>query len=206
MAEAANDTRADIAALRAELAALRSEQAASARKLRELSDRQDIFRIVNTYTRGVDRHDVEIMRSVFHADAMDNHGDFLGDVDAFIEWVNTGHSAVCEAHMHNVTTHTCEIDGDTAHAESYVIVILRPKDGEPVRISGGRYLDRLERRDGEWRIALRKVVMEWRARIDGGPWIGNRRGYPGGRWDRQDMSYQRPLQLDEMPAKARANG
>jgi hypothetical protein len=186
----------ELAALRADLDALKAAQAAAAAELRRLSDRQEIFRLVNTYTRGVDRHDVEIMRSVFHPDAIDNHGDFLGDVDAFVEWVNTGHAAVCESHMHNVTTHTCDVDGDTAHAESYVIVILRPRDGEPVRISGGRYLDRLERRDGEWRIALRRVVMDWRARIDGGPWVLGRRGYPVGRWDHDDLSYRRPLELD----------
>lgn len=186
----------DIEALRAELAALRAETEATKRELNALADRQEIFRIVNTYTRGVDRHDVEIMQSVFHPDAIDNHGDFLGNVSDFIEWVNTGHSAACEGHAHNITSHTCEIDGDTAHAESYVIVILRPKDGEPVRISGGRYLDRLERRDGEWRIALRRVVMEWRARLDGGPWINGKRGYPVGIWGRDDMSFQRPLMLD----------
>lgn len=28
-------------------------------------------------------------------------------------------------------------------------------------LAGGRYLDRLERRDGEWRIALRTNVVEW---------------------------------------------
>ena len=26
---------------------------------------------------------------------------------------------------------------------------------------GGRYVDRLEKRDGVWRIALRTVVMDW---------------------------------------------
>jgi hypothetical protein len=37
-------------------------------------------------------------------------------------------------------------------------------EGEPLPqdfLYGGRYVDRLEKRDGTWRIALRTVVMDW---------------------------------------------
>lgn len=176
-------------------------------ELRTLRDKAEIFELVNRYTRGVDRHDVETMASVFHPDAIDNHGDFLGNVDEFIEWVNTGHSAATESHMHNITSHTSEIEGDVAHAESYVIVVLRPEDGQPVRIGGGRYLDRLERRNGEWRIALRRVIMDWRTYADGSAWLKGRRGYPTGTWDKNDLSYMRPLQLAPEQVEAlRARG
>jgi hypothetical protein len=167
------------------------------KELRALKDRAAIFECVNRYTRAIDRHDVELIRSVFHPGAFANYGDFLGGVEAFIEWVNGGHSQATQGHTHNATSHTCEIDGDVAHAETYVIVVLRAADGEPLRIGGGRYLDRLERRNGEWRIALRRVVMEWRCRADSGPWIGSRRGYPAGTWDKTDLSYRRPLDLDD---------
>jgi ketosteroid isomerase-like protein len=170
---------------------------AQVRALSALADRMAIFEIVNRYTRAIDRHDEEMIASVFHPDAIDNHGDFLGTIEEYIDWVNTGHSQTAEAHMHNVTSQTCEIDGDTAHAETYVIVVLRGPDGDPVRISGGRYLDRLEKRDGVWKIALRRVIMDWRGRLDGGPWLRSRRGYPGGTWDKTDLSYMRPLELDE---------
>lgn len=181
-----------IAGLAAAVAALQAEVA----ELRVLKDKAAIFELVNTYTRAIDRHDEEMIASVFHPDGIDNHGDFLGGVSEFIDWVNTGHSQMTEGHMHNVTSHTSEIDGDIAHAETYVIVVLRMADGEPVRIGGGRYLDRLERRNGEWRISLRRVIMDWRTRADGGPWLRGRRGYPAGTWDKSDLSYQRPLQLE----------
>jgi hypothetical protein len=142
-----------------------------------------------------------MIASVFHPDAIDNHGDFLGNVDEYVEWVNSGHSQTAEGHMHNVTSHTCEIDGETAHAETYVIVVLRGPDGDPVRISGGRYLDRLEKRGGEWKIQIRRVVMDWRGRLDGGPWVRNKRGYPVGTWDKSDLSYMRPLDIDEAQRK-----
>ncbi|MGV3650196.1 MAG: nuclear transport factor 2 family protein [Devosia sp.] len=194
---------ANIADLAAAVSALRAEVA----ELRVLKDKAAIFELVNTYTRAIDRHDEAMIASVFHPDAIDNHGDFLGNVDQFIDWVNTGHSQIAEGHMHNVTSHTCEIDGDVAHAETYVIVVLRLADGEPVRVGGGRYLDRIERRNGEWRIALRRVIMDWRFRADSGPWVKGRRGYPAGTWDKTDLSYMRPLQLEpDQLAKLKTGG
>ena len=64
-------------------------------------------------------------------------------------------------HMHNITNHTCEIDGDTAHCETYVIgaMLPRPQPGRATFVSG-RYVDRLERRDGEWRILVRRTTIE----------------------------------------------
>ena len=197
------DNKETIADLAKAVTALQTEIA----DLRMLKDKAAIFELVNKYTRAIDRHDEEMIASVFHPDAIDNHGDFLGNVEQFIDWVNTGHSEIAEGHMHNVTSHTSEIDGDVAHAETYVIVVLRLADGEPVRVGGGRYLDRLERRNGEWRIALRRVIMDWRFRADSGPWIRGRRGYPAGTWDKNDLSYMRPLELEAgQAARMKSNG
>ncbi|SHM65895.1 SDR family NAD(P)-dependent oxidoreductase [Cryptosporangium aurantiacum] len=55
---------------------------------------------------------------------------------------------------------TCDIDGDTAHAETYYLFVGRNRD-DSNWLAGGRYLDRLERRNGEWRISLRTNVIEW---------------------------------------------
>ena len=44
-----------------------------------------------------------------------------------------------------------EIDGDVAHAETYWFYGAKNRDGSNW-LAGGRYLDRLERRDGAWRI------------------------------------------------------
>jgi hypothetical protein len=59
-----------------------------------------------------------------------------------------------------VLNHSCEIDGDVAHAETYYLFTARNRDGTNW-IAGGRYIDRLERRDGRWRIALRCNAVEW---------------------------------------------
>ncbi len=90
-----------------------------------------------------------------------------------------------------------EIDGDTAHSETYCLFCQRRRDGERVlEFGGARYIDRLERRDGEWRIAARRTVMDWTAYAQTQD-FGGTEDYPRGRWDREDASYERPLVLPE---------
>jgi ketosteroid isomerase-like protein len=158
-------------------------------RLRELLDRQEILDCVQRYCIGVDRHDADLIRSAFHPDAIDEHGPFTGGPDALVEWANGFHAEACSAHTHNITTHQCEIHGDTAHAQSYCLYGLRRKDGQTVAFGCARYVDRLERRDGAWRIALRKTFIEWRGELP----ASMPAGYLQGRWDRKDVSYQRPL-------------
>jgi hypothetical protein len=77
--------------------------------------------------------------------------------------------------------------------ESYWLVVLKQLESDDGDLVGGRYLDRFERREGEWRIAKRVVVPEWHSRLDFTPMQR-----PSGiehwtRRDRQDLSYTRPL-------------
>ena len=62
---------------------------------------------------------------------------------------------------HHISNFTFEIEGDVAHCESYVITTLLPKGSETATIGGARYIDRFERRNGEWRIAHREAVMDF---------------------------------------------
>jgi len=172
-------------------------------KLQTLVDRQEILDCIHTYTRGLDRHDDEILRSVFHPDAVDNHGSWVGGREEFVAWANHVCHNALGGHMHHITSHTCEIDGDVAHTESYVIFVHRYKDGRTVHVAGGRYLDRLEKRDGEWRIAVRRLVVDFRHLADGSV-FGDWDGYPKGTQDTSDISYERPLALpDELLAAIR---
>jgi hypothetical protein len=164
-------------------------------QLQTLIDRQAILDCVTRAARGLDRHDPEILRSAYHDDAIVNIGPFVGRTGEFVAWSSAGHGELYRGHTHNITCHTAEIEGDTAHAESYVLMVLRHKDGQRVTVAGGRYIDRLERRDGEWRISLRRLAPDWRFTADGSVWSADRPGIPYGTWDRSDISYQRPLTL-----------
>ena len=167
------------------------------RDVQYLKDRLAILDCVNNQARGHDRHDVELMTSVLHDDGVDEHGPTVKLGPEYGEWANQSHSAVFAQHLHNITTHTCEIDGDVAHCESYVIGTMVARDGKTVSLMGGRYLDRLERRDGGWKIALRRCTIEWALMGDGSLLdSGAFKGFIKATWDKSDPSYARPLQLD----------
>jgi hypothetical protein len=165
-------------------------------ELQQLIDRQEILECVHRYARALDRHDDELLASVFHEDAVDNHGPWIGGRADFVGWANHECHDALAAHMHHITTHTCEIGGDVAHAETYVMFVHRPKPGHDVIVGGGRYIDRFEKRDGEWRIALRRVVMDLSYIVDGSI-FETLTGYPTGTQDTSDLSYARPLELTE---------
>ena len=166
-------------------------------RLQRLEDRQAILDCINRYTRGLDRLDAEILTGVYHPDAVDNHSGFVGYIPEFVKWGIALEARYASTH-HGITTHTCEIDGDTAHTESYVHWFLRLKDSDKVRAGGGRYVDRLERRNGAWKITLRRLLMDWQLEADGTLWNANVESFALGARDHGDPSYQRPLAL---PAK-----
>jgi hypothetical protein len=136
-------------------------------RLRLVEDRQAIHDVIVRYCRGVDRSDPDLVLSAFHDDAIDNH---FGVVLPFREAIGTlkaarsgGGSAPSKTtSMHNICNVLIEVDGDVARCESYVIVIVRiPQDGGATDwMHAGRYVDRFERRNGEWRIAYRTVVYD----------------------------------------------
>lgn len=166
-----------------------------------LKDRLAVLDCVNNQSRGHDRHDVELMTTVYHQDGVDEHGPNVYLGPDYGEWANETHSMVFEDHLHNITTHTCEIDGDVAHCESYVMGAMRVRGGKVVSLLGGRYLDRLERRDGVWRIAVRRCTIEWAMNGDSSFLdAGGFAGFLKGTWDRTDLSYARPLETDTGPA------
>ncbi|MGB8504650.1 MAG: nuclear transport factor 2 family protein, partial [Mycobacterium sp.] len=69
----------------------------------------------------------------------------------------------------------------------------------------GRYLDRLERRNGEWRIAVHRSTVEVMFLADASVLQSSffkDTGYLVGTRDRRDLSYERPLSIDT-PAPAR---
>jgi hypothetical protein len=167
-------------------------------KLQYMLDRLEIHDVIHRYARGLDRHDDDLLRSVFHEDAMDNHGPWVGPREAFVAWANGPCHGHTNAHLHQITTHNCEIDGDVAHTESYCQWVHRLKDEETVWVGGGRYVDRLEKRDGEWRIVVRRLVLDFFYETQGTVFgTDAQRVYQKGTWDRTDISYDRPL---EMPA------
>lgn len=129
-------------------------------RLAHLLDRQDILDCLVRFSRGMDRFDRDIFLSAFHPDAVIAAGEFVGGPVPLYEWARKLHEQGQSSTHHNLLNHSCDIDGDVAHAETYYLFVGRNRD-ETNWIAGGRYIDRLERRDGSWRIALRTNAVEW---------------------------------------------
>jgi ketosteroid isomerase-like protein len=172
------------------------------RDVQYLMDRTAILDCVANHARGCDRHDSELLSSAYHNDSVDEHGFGVNPGPEYADFINAAHAATSQTHTHNITTHSCEIDGDTAHAESYVLVGLLGHDGARAQLISGRYLDRLERRDGGWRIAVRRSTVELMfvadARVLQSTFF-KEKGYVKGTRDHRDLSYRRPLVIDTEP-------
>lgn len=121
--------------------------------------------LVYKLARGIDRCDRDILLSVFHPDATDDHGQFKGTAVEFVDWVLPV-VATMERTQHFIGNVLIDVDGNEAWGESYFIANhdMNGPDGSPIRyVVSGRYLDRFERRNGEWRIAHRGCVFDWNA-------------------------------------------
>ena len=152
-----------------------------------LADRAQIQDVMYRWCRAIDRLDEEAIRSVFHPDAIDNHGPFVGGVDALIAWLAGRHRSIPFS-MHLISNILIEFaTADSALVETYIFATLRytpegkaalapftggvagPAGSATDALSWARYIDRFERRGGEWRIARRTVAFDSTALLDAGP-------------------------------------
>lgn len=171
-------------------------------RLEQLIDRQEILDCLVRFSRGIDRFDRELFLSAFHGDAIIDAGEFVGGPEHLYAWASELHEVGQSATQHDLLNHSCEIEGVTAHTETYYLFLARNRD-ETNWAAGGRYLDRLERRGGTWRIALRCNVVEWSGMIPTAPIPFadvpdvHRNGAPSR--SREDPSYLRPLSNRRAP-------
>ena len=151
--------------------------------LEDLVARRDRYAVVTNYCRALDRCDADLMASVYWPDGIDNHGVFNGNAAAFADYIVREIQNWFEVTMHAIMNIHMEIAGDMCVSEAYLFAYHKVRDDKAGEILGsdymakfdcagldpnhhhfyfgGRYLDRLKRRGGEWRIAKRQVVMDW---------------------------------------------
>jgi len=187
-------------------------------RLGELLDRQDIYDCLKRISRGIDRFDRDLFLSGYHPDAVIDAGHNVSDPASTYDGGMALHDAGQDATLHHLTNHTCELDGDTAHAETYFLYVGRNKDGSNWA-AGGRYIDRLDRRADVWRIAFRYTLIDWSGMVPqtqvplftGLPDDAVANGVPSR--NRQDPSYRRPFTnlrqthiMDDPTAYSRPDG
>ena len=104
--------------------------------VRHLKDRQDILDCIQRESRARDRQDSAQIASCWWDDGVDEHGAFTHRMPDYPERANLGHRMNFHMTSHNITNHLCEIDGDTAYCESYVIGGLRWLEKEGTQFLG----------------------------------------------------------------------
>jgi hypothetical protein len=137
-------------------------------ELQVLIDEREIRRCILRYCHGTDRLDWQQVVDCYVPGALDDHGSFNGPVEKLAEWL-AEKSKNRGAKQHYIANQLIEIDGDVAACESYYFCYIEfvgdPEfsgDDEPTAvIMGGRYVDRLARHEGSWRIASRTVLLDW---------------------------------------------
>lgn len=134
-------------------------------------DEHAIRRVLLRYCRGIDRRDLELVRSCYWPEATDVHGPFSGTRDEFVAWVER----LLRRHtmtMHHVGNMLVDVRDEEAEAETYCVAYHSGDPAGDVRwnyVAGVRYVDRFEKRSGEWRIADRMTAIEWMR-----PWDADR--------------------------------
>jgi hypothetical protein len=132
-------------------------------RLDVLESKQAIVELLIKYCRGVDRGDLELLKSVYHSDAIDDHNvAFSGNAHELAEFI-LPELTRSYPHRHAITNPLVELDGERAYCESQYTSSHRLRvDSKTVFDveAYGRYFDIMERRDGVWRIAYRRLLIE----------------------------------------------
>ena len=118
--------------------------------------RLDIAELLARYCRGIDRRDADELDLVFADDASLDYGSGA-----------QGKATTCAGLLaavgsmrltqHAISNVIIEFDGSRARTETYCVAlhIVGEPGSETEMTVGGRYLDTLDRRTGEWRIVER---------------------------------------------------
>lgn len=134
----------------------------SDKALGDLIAKQSISNTLAMHSRGVDRADINMLASAYHADATVDHGLFQGTAIEFAAMLANSQKAR-PVTLHRTSNVWIKVSGKRACSESYVIAYREHLDpaGAVQCFVGGRYLDTHEERKGEWRLTHRTFVMDW---------------------------------------------
>jgi SnoaL-like domain len=133
-------------------------------RLQKMLDHFEIREVLAEYTHGCDRCDEAHMGSVYWPDSWDDHGTIKAPGPEFARLMTERIRADCETLSHLLGQSVIRVDGDSAGAETWFLAASCARDGDGLltnHLLGGRYVDRLERREGVWKISHRTVVKDW---------------------------------------------
>ena len=121
--------------------------------VQDVTDQFALRQLSWAYCHAIDRRDYGLLRTLYHDDAIDDHGDmFKGTPDEYVAWLPSM-MANWAATVHSIGNMLFLVDGDSADGELQTVAYHRTVN-KPEReiIAGGRYLDSYRKRDGIWRF------------------------------------------------------
>jgi len=129
--------------------------------LAELADREAIRDCFARYARGFDQGDADLVRSAFWPDAH-HKGTIEGGPEDLIA-ASVPLLMTMDITLHQLGQSLIRIKGDKAVAETLFSAFhcITHAGESRYMLMGGRYADRLEKRDAEWRLADRRVYFNW---------------------------------------------
>ncbi len=136
--------------------------------LETLIAKEEIRELALLYSRGVDRKDGALLRTLYTADATDTHGDtFDGPADAYVDFLEKSFPYMPYS-GHHACNHLISVDGDTGHGEVYALAYHLIPDGKGGWLEdfmAARYIDNYRKEaDGRWRFAKRVVTYDYKRR------------------------------------------
>ena len=133
--------------------------------LATLIAKEDIRELVLLYSRGIDRQDMALVRSLYTADGTDAHGEhFKGTADEFVRFLGQGLPHLRYS-GHHVCNHLIAVNGSEGEGEVYALAyhIAPDRNGGLVEdLMGVRYLDRYRKENSRWLFASRTVTFDFR--------------------------------------------
>ncbi len=175
-------------------------QPADNEKILRMLARDEIREVLANYARGVDRGDAALLKSCYHADAIEEHGGvYAGNAMTYVDGA-VPRILKMGPMQHLLGTSHIDFNGDTAHVETYLWTLLRVStaNGSLDTFTGGRLFDRFECRNGVWKIAHRRTIFDWNLDTPSQQgWVNGmlKPGTPGmlmGAMGAADPSYKRP--------------
>jgi ketosteroid isomerase-like protein len=130
--------------------------------------KEAIRELAMLYSRGVDRKDAVLLRTLYTEDATDTHGDtFDGPAEKYVDFLESAFPYIRYS-GHHICNHLIAVNGDTGEGEVYAIayhIIPDGKGGWMEDLMCVRYLDHYRKGiDGRWCFAKRLVTYDMRGR------------------------------------------
>ncbi|MEH6519018.1 MAG: nuclear transport factor 2 family protein [Halioglobus sp.] len=130
-----------------------------------VADQLAIHDILSLHSRGLDRLDQATIQAAYWPEAEVDYGSYKGGAHNFAELVVGALAGQYELTRHLLSNTLVEFTDNIACSESCVTAGHLLLGAQEEMLFYGRYLDRLEKRNGQWKIMHRQVVIDWSKRI-----------------------------------------